>query len=445
MRLILSTHLKFHGDSGVKIPVVSNGSVTYKTKILSTSRVANKGKPEQMVIVLEQYFKLPDGRIRVTFPGGTEIITEREVSVVVEDLIHEVNIAADLNYEYYKDVVDRAVQARADKLGISKDKMQKRLEKDSRDLHGIPPELARSDFIPSELHLTCASGVPILGFCYLTTGYIGYNHDARILDWIKGKPFILQHEMVHCNPKLQKFPLEIFDFEFMASIPEMLYVENTNDLMHHSYAAVLRKMIWIHFGYDFKQARDEMIKFDFMGNLMIDENKYRENYETLQKAKNEMFRILHEKIIPEIYSDYFWWAAIHDRLNDNNAYMKIGMALYYDMTLLGGRQKTMEWLETHKEEIKQMADDAYNEMTEEEDEENSRYEEISKNLAIPRSILNRYKNALTLEQKEKISKFFRENPDELERVRGMIHSSRWIDLARYFNDMILHLRSEKNK
>ncbi len=452
LRILLSTEQQLEGSE--EIPLISNGSVTVNTDIDSTSKVGNGNKVVKMAIIFEQYFRLPDGTIRVTLPGGTQIITEKQLQTVVSDLVDAVNKAADANHEFYKDIVDKAVAGRAKQLDITKEQMLARLKKDGRGLHGdIPPDLNRSDFVPAELHFGCTPGIPILGYCYLATGYVGYNHNARLLDWMKTRPLVLQHEMVHCNPKLQRFPLEVMDFELMASIPEVLYLENTGDLMYHSYLRVLRQLVEVHFGYDFRQAKREMIRFDFAGNLRVDEKKYEENYDILQRIKTDLFATIRDRFVPEVYADHYWWAAMHDRLGDKNGYLRIGMARYYDLAGLDGRQKTMEWLETHKDKIQRMADRAF-EKTEQKDDDTDQEEfmTMSSKLGIPKILLERYADALSQTDKQKLSDFLKGHEDSVNQIRDMISQRKWRELNRFIKHVLViqpgsnkHESSEKQE
>lgn len=395
------------GERGVSL-MPGSDSIRVETDITSTSSVTKN--PAKLTIVLDNQVRM-DGKVRVTTFCGQRFITESELQTEVADLVAQVNIAADMNYAYYKNLTDKAVKIRAEKLGIPEADLRKQLDQKVpgyeitfRELHRLPKPMRRSDFVPRELHLGSNPEIDgVLGVCWLNTGIIYYNPMGRIADYLKGLPMVLQHEMIHNNVNLQKFPIGAgFDVELVASIPDMLYPENSIDLFYHGYTKDLRELAWIYFGFNFKQAREEILKYDLGGNILLDEKKYHEHFALLEKVKEEMMTLFEDKVLPEFYSDPVWWSSMNDRLNDRNTVFRVVMATNYDPTILGGRKETMTWLEAHREEILAMAKKAWDEMG----EKKSKKPMSGK---LPQFLVDRYLAAFTAEELETLAAYAQEH------------------------------------
>lgn len=350
-------------QSGSATFILGSDSIEKPTDILSTSTV---DKNARMKIILDQFVRV-DGKIRVTTLNGQRFITEDELKVVIDDLVAMANQAADEKYAFYKDFVDRAIKARALKLGIAekdfRDMLDKKLTGQNvtyREYNLIPPVFKRSDFVPRELHLGYTPQAKgILGSTWLNSGIIYYNPQARILDYLTGRPLILGHEMVHGNSNLQSMPIAFaFDVETMASVPQILYPEEKTGLIYHGYANDLRELIWVYFGFDFEKAQEESLLVNFSGNQVVDEKKYRANYSKLDSVKAELLNRFRDDVIPEFYSDVVFWTTMNTKMGDKNFVFQVMMAKLYKPSILGS--DTAKWLDNHSFEIKQIALDVYN-------------------------------------------------------------------------------------
>jgi hypothetical protein len=411
--------------NGAESPAIAGSdSISIETDLESTSSALNRDTPTKMRLVLDHYVRLPDGCIRVTFGNDQKCITEHQLQVVVNDLLATVREAANLNFEYYsKELMDRAVQVRAEKLGIEERLLRKLLDMKIpgykhgitfRELHYLPKPMRRSDFIPRELHLGYTPQ-GVLGMAWLNTGVVYYSPQARIVDYLTKKPKVLQHEMVHNNINLQKFPLsEGFDVELMASIPEVLYDENQIDLFFHGYVAVPRELIRIYFGFDFAQARKDIFQYDLGGNLVIDEQKFREYAQKLILVKEELRGFFRDVIIPEFYSDPVWWSAMNEKRVDRNSLLRIMMAAQYNPTILGNEMDTMKWLEAREEEIREMAKTAF-------EISGTPLEKgvVAAGLKIPQSLFQEYQRMFSERERARIEQYFRDNPETLKELTKM--------------------------
>lgn len=434
LRFLYATNDKFQVDQfKYRGPIIVHpDSIVVETDIDSTSGLVDK-EPVKMRLYLDNYVRMPDGKIRVTNFAEQYFITRHQLEVVVYDMIVVAKEASHNDWLYYKNLSEVATKARANQLGITVEELAAQLdEQDSdhpgvmfRDLHKLPLVSRESDFVPRNLHLGYNPEFNgILGVCWLNTGLVYYNPQARLLDYLMGKPCILQHEMMHCNHRFQRYPFTAgFDVELFASVPEMLYEENKIDVFYHSYARDIREMIWVFTGFNFKQARKEIFKYDRAGDMEVDIKKYDEYFTKLEAAKKVVSEIFQTKAIPLFYSDVTFWSAFHDKMQDDSVVLRLAMVSELDMTILNGRRETMLWLEARKEKISEMAKKAYAKSGEK--DKNSGFDTFR----VPQSLVDEYRRSFSHEEREQLEAYFRNRPEELERLKEMASSMKWKDAA----------------
>jgi hypothetical protein len=418
VRYLIATNACYQGSKDTfQSMMPGSDSISIETKLVSTSSVTNPNT--NMKLVLDHYIKMPDGSVRVTSLCNQQLITQAQVDVVVKDLIAVTAQAAQDDYDFYNVIYDKAIAARATKLGISVADLKAQLDEKVpgyditfRELHRLPKPMRVSDFVPRELHL--GYNIPlqgILGVTWLNTGLIYYNPDARIVDWLDGRPKVMSHEMVHNNINIEKFPMsEAFDVELMASLPEMLYEENHLDFATHGYAKDIRELAQIYYGFDFAQMNKDVFKVDLAGNTVIDEERFRFYADQLTTIRKEFMTFFQNVTIPEFYSDPSWWAAVNDIRGDNNSVFRVTMALYYNPTILGGSKETLQWLESHREEIMEIGNSAF---------------QIGLGRAhggtmpakkfgnIPSYLIAEYERVFTPVEREHIEAYYKQHPDQL--------------------------------
>jgi len=407
--------------NGMGATIPGSDSITIHTAVTSTDSVTEN--PAKMTMVFDHYIKMPDGRIRYSDLCHTQYVTDAEFSVVREGLQKQAVDAAQRDYDFYVIIYEKAIAARAAKLGISKSEFEKELDQPTpdnphvtyRELNRIPKVMHPSDFVPRELHL--GFNIPlggILGVTWLNTGVIYYNPDAWITDYLNGIPKVMQHEEVHGNINLQKWPLsEAFDVELIASIPEMLYRENQTDFPSHGYAKDIRELAQIYFGMDWAQMHKDIEKIDLAGNIVYDDEKYVYYYKQIDQIKAEMLKFFVDVTIPEFESDPIWWSAINDIRGDNNTVFRVTMADHYQICSLGGCAASQAWLEEHKEEINEIAKKAY-EAGLGKDRSNGKF-----NDRITPWMQEQYEKMFTESERKDIEAYFTQHPDQLNNLRKM--------------------------
>ena len=354
----------------------------------------------------------------------TEIITPEQFKVVSDGLQKQAVDGAQRDYDFYVKVYNRSIEVRAQKLGIKKEELVSQLDEKVpgynitfRELHRIPPTEHPSDFIPRELHLGFNPPLGgILGVTWLNTGVIYYNPDAWITDALNGIPKVMQHEMVHGNIAIEKWPLsQAFDVELMASLPEMLYTENETDFPSHGYAKDIRELAQIYYGMDWDAMHKQIVKFDYAGNIEYDDEKYLYYYKQIDQVKAEMMKFFVEVTIPEFYSDPIWWSAINDIRGDNNTVFRVTMADHYQICSLGGCTASAQWLEEHKDEINEIAKRAFE-------------AGMGKNRAggnfgdsghVTPWMLEQYNKMFTQAEQRNIEKYFQQHPEQLKNLMKM--------------------------
>jgi hypothetical protein len=398
--------------------IPGSDSIAIQTDVVSTDSVTEN--PAKMKLVFDHYIRQKDGSVRYSDLCHTEIISDTQFRVVSEGLKEQAVEAAQRNYQFYTKVYDRSVTVRAEKLGIPRTELVKELDEKVpnyditfRELHRLPKPMKPSDFVPRELHLGFNPPLGgILGVTWLNTGVIYYNPDAWITDYLNGIPKVMQHEEVHGNINIQKWPLsEAFDVELIASIPEMLYPENQTDFPSHGYAKDIRELAQIYFGMDWDEMRKQIVKFDFAGNIVYDDAKYLYYYKQIDLVKAEMMRFFMDVTIPEFYSDPIWWSAVNNIRGDDNTVFRITMADHYQICSLGGCDASREWLEVHKDEIMEIAKKAF-----------------TAGMAKDRSggsnevtpwMIEQYNRLFTSTERASIEKYFAQHPEQLKSLRRM--------------------------
>jgi hypothetical protein len=395
-------------------------SMEVQTDIVSTSSVTEN--PAKLKIVLDHFYRQPDGRIRVTTLCNQYFITEEQLNIVVDGLKKIVATAAQRDHDFYNVVADRAVAVRAVKLGISREELTKQLDEKVpgynvtfREIHRLPKPSKASDFVPRELHLGYNPPLGgILGVTWLNTGVIYYNPNAWMVDYLTGVPKIMQHEMVHNNINFEKFPMsEAFDVELMADMPIVFYPENMTDFQNHGYAKDLRQFAEVYFGFDWDQWQKDTVKFDFAGNIVFDNSHYLYYYEQIAQMKAEMLKFYMNVTIPEFYSDPALWSAMNNLRGDNNSVFRMTMALHYNPTILGGSKVTGEWLEQHKDEIMGIAQRAFKKAME---NEKSAQPTMAN---VPPYLQAQYERMFTERERASIEAYFAAHPERLDDAKKM--------------------------
>lgn len=400
-------------------------------KIPSTASMSEK--PEFLTLVFDHHVRTDEDTIvrmakrdgifkaeaqknymyRVTTLCEQRLISEHEFQIEKEDLFEQTKIAAARDFEFYGPLPDIAIAARAKELGVPEAEFRKQLDEKVpghdvtyRELNYLPRSERLSNFVPRELHLAVSPGIPmILGATWLNTGIIYYNQQARVRDYLVGHPGVLQHEMVHVNSNLQSFPANRgIDEELIASIPEMLYPEDKIDLPRHPYAEDLRDWIHVYFGFDWEEAEKESFSFDLGGQIVINEAKYKENYEKLEKVKEALLPLFQKKVFPSLYSKYLWWAAMNSRRGDNNTVFRILMSQNFCISILGGCRETTLYLKAHEEETKEWAKKAWESTKDSNNSDNS-----TGGMRAPQFALDEYMRIFSKSEHAEFEKRCREN------------------------------------
>jgi len=417
-------------NTGFNMTIPGADSIRIKTDTVSTDSVTEN--PAKMTMIFDHYIKQADGSIRYTDLCHTEVITPEQFKVVSDGLQKIAVDAAQRDYDFYVKIYDLSIEARAQKLGISKADLIKQLDEKVpgynvtwREVHRIPKQMHPSDFVPRELHLGLNPPLGgILGVTWLNTGVIYYNPDAWITDALNGIPKVMQHEEVHGNINIQKWPLsQAFDVELIASIPEMLYPENQTDFPSHGYAKDIRELAQIYYGMDWAEMQKQIIKFDFAGNTVYDDAKFVYYYKQIDQIKAEMMKFFMDVTIPEFESDPVWWSAVNDIRGDSNTVFRVTMADHYQICSLGGCAASSEWLETHKEEILATAQRAFN--------AGVGKDRSSGNFNVTPWMLEQYNKLFTPAEQANIEKYFRQHPEQLRNLRTMTPAEAVVFMQRF--------------
>ena len=411
------------GHGGINNLIPGN-SYSEKTDVVSTSSVTEPNG--HMTIVLDHVYKLADGRYRDTTLCDQKIISEEEVHKRINGLKALAIAAAANDNAFYQVILAKAVTARAAKLGISEKELTAQLEEKVpgyditfRELHRLPKPSKASDFVPRELHLGYNPPLGgILGVTWLNTGVIYYNPEAWMVDFVLTKPVIMQHEMVHNNKNVEKFPMSAaFDVELMADMPIVLYPENAVNFQTHGYASDLREYAEIYFGFDWDQWQTDVVKFNFEGNVVYNNDAYLYYYKQLAQIKAEMLTFYENVTIPEFYSDPTWWSAVNDIRGDNNAVFRMTLSLHYNPTVLGSAAKTMDFLLSNNDKIKGITQQAFDAGMG--GNKGGDGMAMAGTTHISPALIEEYNRMFTADERANIENYFRQHPEKLKSLQTM--------------------------
>ncbi|MFH1979195.1 MAG: hypothetical protein ABII97_02340 [Patescibacteria group bacterium] len=230
-----------------------------------------------------------------------------------------------------------------DELGITAD-----------ELLSIPPRFTFDHFAPKKaiiLPMPVEDGM-IMGLCYPDTGVVIYHPAALVSDYLRfGDTFT--HELLHRNTSLQGILItNQMDPETWTSFLERHGQWET--FLYHPYQTTSRSVAEIITSFDTTRAKREMIGY-ILGGSSFDINK--EMFKLYAEEGGRIFsdfrKTMFEKFMPEFYFDPLFWICVNDELYDKNGAFKVFFYSNYAFSLLGGPEKTLEWLSGHQEIISQ--------------------------------------------------------------------------------------------
>jgi hypothetical protein len=175
---------------------------------------------------------------------------------------------------------------------------------------------------------------------------------------------------------------------------------------------------------DWDEMNKQIVKFDFAGNTVYDDAKYIYYYKQIDQIKAEMLKFFVDVTIPEFESDPVWWSAVNDIRGDNNTVFRITMADHYQICSLGGCAATSEWLETHKDEIMQIAEKAFNAGIGK-DRSNGNFQNVTP------WMMEQYNRLFTPAEQANIEKYFTQHPEQLKNLRTMTPAEAVVFMQRF--------------
>ncbi len=157
--------------------------------------------------------------------------------------------------------------------------------------------------------------------------------DLRALMWehVIGSPRILAHEFVHTNPYLQGTPLSFYyDLEMYADLTTGLE-EGFMTYLFHPYAAVIRDLGRVYFGYDFELARERVFK-GYFGISDVNEQEFRKHVAMTREIREAFSRYIKdpkEGLMVRFYTDPYFWITINTKFCDTAAAVRLTFAFWY--------------------------------------------------------------------------------------------------------------------
>ena len=335
-----------------------NGSVEVKRKIHGVD----------VLMVFPNYVKQKDGKVRHYHATGVDTYTSPEFQCIIEDHVNYIRQGAGLAMQDYKDTLKIILSAQEKVLkeeGLLQEgqKLKDLLDQDVPGYEGLKvkdvlmtPDITIQDFVPRRYYF---GEIPALGLTYINSGIIEIDPKARVLDHINGWPVILVHEMTHRNPKLQSYPiLNKFDAELWASLPELVY-EDMNHFLEHGYLRDIRKVAKILFNFDSDLAQTDMTSLDLMTGTELEKDdghkKVREYIKKVSAISKAIRDVAFNQYIPEFYTHPLYFITLNEFLKDDNAAFKLMMYMNFEPTLLGGPERTRDFIQENEEVFEDLA------------------------------------------------------------------------------------------
>jgi len=352
-----------------------------KDRVYNTMLAKYPANPRVGVIngSIEVNTKIHGVDVRMTFPNyvrtggkvkhyhalGIDTYTEEEFQCMVKDNAEYIKRSAELAMKDYERTFDRIIKAQEKAL-----KNEGKL-KESENLKGMldmelpgysdlklrdilfTPDIKLQDFVPSKYYF---GEIAALGVTYISVGIVGIDPKARVLDHLNEWPAILVHEMTHNNQKIQNYPLlGTFDPELWASFP-MLVNDDMGRFMSHGYLKDVRKVSKILFNFDSELAYDDLVSLDLMMGTEIESGdnykKLREYMQRVTEISQAIRDVAFNEYIPEYYTHPMYYMTLNGFLKDKNASFKLIIYKNFEPTLLGGPEKTRDFVQENTELIK---------------------------------------------------------------------------------------------
>lgn len=337
-----------YGTHGIRI---LNGSLESDAKIHGV-----------LVRLIFPNYVLEGNKVKHYNATGINTYTKDEFQCIVADNINYITESATLAMKDYQKTFDTIIDAQEEalkKAGVLKsgDRLRKMLDKKIPGYNDLKlrdvlftPDIKIQDFVPDRYYF---GEIPALGVTYINTGIIGIDPKARILDHINGWPTIMVHEMTHKNKKLQSMPmLNSFDAELWASFP-MLVHEDLIHMLYHPYLKDVRKISKILFNFDSQKAYEDIVSLETVMGVELEREK---NYKKLRDYVDKVTKIskairdtAFKEYIPEFYTHPLYYTTLNEFLGDSNATFKLIMYKTFEPTMLGGPEKTKEFVEENSE------------------------------------------------------------------------------------------------
>lgn len=335
-----------------------NGSIELERKIHGINAA----------LIFPNYVKQENGEVRHYHAAGVVTYSTKEFECIVEDNVNYISQAAKLTLADYEGMLPAILEAQEKKLkdeGLLKEdeKLEDYLDKDVPGYEGLKvrdvlltPDVTIQDIIPTRYYF---GDIDALGVSYTDSGIVGIDPKARVLDYITGVPVTLMHEMTHRSQKLQHSPLMYkVDAELWASFPELGY-EDILHFIYHPYLKDVRKVAKTLFNFDSYLAEADITYLDTMMGIEFEKEKnhqkLREYIKKVADISKAVKEVAFKLYLPEFYTQPLHFITLNEFLKDDNVTFKLMMYSSFEPTLLGGPEKTRDFIQENENIFEKLA------------------------------------------------------------------------------------------
>lgn len=313
-------------------------------------------------------FRFIDGKIIFHHNYETEEMSPEEfekikfswANKIVESAEYLTNLTTDARDKIIKNIEDQLVGFNSLKEGESLEKKLTSFNSNipADELMFIPPQPNFNDFIPTEVIISPmgGNGSLLFGISLVDCGVV-YYHPAAMINEYNELGDTSTHELWHRNIYFQGLLLgSFFDKELWAS-----YIERfgyANSLLFHPYQEPTRKIARVTTSFDPRKALNDTLYFN-PGEIKIsDPETFNAYWREAEKIKKEYQKIMLKRFLPELYANPFFYSCLNDDMLDQNGGFKLFFYAKNAFTLLGGPEKTQEWLIEHESILKETLQEA---------------------------------------------------------------------------------------
>ncbi len=299
------------------------GSTYVFTNLCAKAHIEING--EKIELILPHYKRQADG-------SWLYIVDNRVVDkeVIVNDLKNVLEEAVNMAHSQFK-VIEIKANSKIKRIFGDIEPVEFEVVPGTnlsyKDIFGLV-DLRKQDFLPEGTKFYFAP-LPqgVLGATFIDLHKILYSPTGRRYDKIWGKPFVLAHEFVHNNVKLQGFPVPLAsDVETEAFQVNLTNSDKIFNLLMHSYAYDLRRFAKVYFDLDSRDIMKKIIDDVVYRYVTLNEKEWKSAVVKINGVSKRLNDFIMNESYPEFMSFVPWWLIVNNYLKNGVTPIEVTLA-----------------------------------------------------------------------------------------------------------------------